>query len=136
LEGWGDWSLFQKELKISFEVEYVAKPTERETEREREREREREMEEVRSTMEEHMNIMLDMLQKASIELRSGFAPAYDNFMGFFHAIDWKVTLSLFNLCFLHLNPRKNGFWIQSSVNIFDLVVTCSWNSMISHLIPS
>ncbi|KAJ8431441.1 hypothetical protein Cgig2_014934 [Carnegiea gigantea] len=47
------------------------------------------MEEVRSTMEEHMNMMVDMVQKISIELRSGFAPSYDNFIGFFHAIDWK-----------------------------------------------
>ncbi|KNA14688.1 hypothetical protein SOVF_104420 [Spinacia oleracea] len=47
------------------------------------------MEEVRSAMEDHMNQMADLVQKLSDELRSGFAPAYDNFMGFFHAIDWK-----------------------------------------------
>lgn len=40
-------------------------------------------------MEEHMNLMADLVQKLSTELRSGLAPAYDNFMGFFHAIDWK-----------------------------------------------
>lgn len=51
------------------------------------------MEEVRSAMEDHMNQMADLVQKLSDELRSGFAPAYDNFMGFFHAIDWKVSLS-------------------------------------------
>ncbi|CAO2835244.1 unnamed protein product [Amaranthus hypochondriacus] len=47
------------------------------------------MEELRSAMEDHMNQMADLIQKLSTELRSGFAPAYDNFMGFFHAIDWK-----------------------------------------------
>lgn len=92
------------------------------------------MEEVKTAMEEHMNLMADLVQKLSTELRSGLAPAYDNFMGFFHAIDWKVTLSLFNLCFLHLNRRKNGLWIQHSLNIFDVVVTNSWNSMLSYLI--
>ncbi|KAJ8445162.1 hypothetical protein Cgig2_029534 [Carnegiea gigantea] len=47
------------------------------------------MEEVKTAMEEHMNLMADLVQKLSTELRSGLAPAYDNFMGFFHAIDWK-----------------------------------------------
>ncbi|KAH9626306.1 hypothetical protein KSS87_022289 [Heliosperma pusillum] len=47
------------------------------------------MEEIRSAMEEHMNQMSDLIQKLSGELRSGFGPAYDNFIGFFHAIDWK-----------------------------------------------
>ncbi|KAL4332954.1 hypothetical protein GQ457_07G021890 [Hibiscus cannabinus] len=47
------------------------------------------MEELRSAMEEHMELMADLVQKLSSELRSGLRPAYDNFMGFFHAIDWK-----------------------------------------------
>jgi len=56
------------------------------------------MEEVKAAMEEHMNLMADLVQKLSTELRSGLAPAYDNFMGFFHAIDWKVlSLSVFLL---------------------------------------
>ena len=54
------------------------------------------MEEVKTAMQEHMNLMADLVQKLSTELRSGLAPAYDNFMGFFHAIDWKVfSLALF-----------------------------------------
>lgn len=47
------------------------------------------MEELRSAVEEHMELMADLVQKLSTELRSGLRPAYDNFMGFFHAIDWK-----------------------------------------------
>ncbi|MED6148560.1 hypothetical protein PIB30_054217, partial [Stylosanthes scabra] len=47
------------------------------------------MEEVKSAVEEHMDLMADLLQKLSSELRAGFRPAYDNFIGFFHAIDWK-----------------------------------------------
>ncbi|MBA0566285.1 hypothetical protein Golax_008627, partial [Gossypium laxum] len=47
------------------------------------------MEELRSAVEEHMELMADLVQKLSSELRSGLRPAYDNFMGFFHAIDWK-----------------------------------------------
>ncbi|GLT44408.1 hypothetical protein SLA2020_183100 [Shorea laevis] len=47
------------------------------------------MEELRSALEEHMNQMADLVQKLSSELRSGLRPAYENFMGFFHAIDWK-----------------------------------------------
>lgn len=33
--------------------------------------------------------MADLIQNLSAELRSGFGPAYDQFLGFFHAIDWK-----------------------------------------------
>ena len=48
------------------------------------------MEELKSAMEEHMELMADLVQKVSSELRAGLRPAYDNFMGFFHAVDWKV----------------------------------------------
>ncbi|MED6132535.1 hypothetical protein PIB30_019863 [Stylosanthes scabra] len=47
------------------------------------------MEEVKSAVEEHMDLMADLVQKLSSELRVGLRPAYDNFIGFFHAIDWK-----------------------------------------------
>jgi hypothetical protein len=52
------------------------------------------MEELKSVMEEHFDLMSDLVQKISSELRSNLRPAYDNFLGFFHAIDWKVLLSL------------------------------------------
>ncbi|GAB4844831.1 hypothetical protein Ancab_038219 [Ancistrocladus abbreviatus] len=47
------------------------------------------MDELKSTMEEHMEQMADLVQKLTAELKSGFGPAFDNFMGFLHAIDWK-----------------------------------------------
>ncbi|KAG4941510.1 hypothetical protein JHK87_045381 [Glycine soja] len=47
------------------------------------------MEELKSAMEEHIDLMADLVQKLSSDLRAGFRPAYDNFIGFFHAIDWK-----------------------------------------------
>lgn len=50
------------------------------------------MEELKIAMEQQMDLMADLVQKLSTELRSGFGPAYDNFIGFFHAIDWKVLL--------------------------------------------
>ncbi|KAF3445465.1 hypothetical protein FNV43_RR10641 [Rhamnella rubrinervis] len=53
------------------------------------------MEELRSAMEDHMNQMEDLVQKFSDEVRSGLRPAYDNFIGFFYAIDWKVRLCFF-----------------------------------------
>ncbi|KAI4358041.1 hypothetical protein L6164_001951 [Bauhinia variegata] len=47
------------------------------------------MEELKSAMEEHMEQMADLVQKFSSELRAGLHPAYENFIGFFHSIDWK-----------------------------------------------
>jgi len=51
------------------------------------------MEDLKSAMEQHMEQMADLVQKFSAELRTGLRPAYDNFIGFFHAIDWKVPRS-------------------------------------------
>uniref|UniRef100_A0A7N0RDY8 Transmembrane protein 18 n=1 Tax=Kalanchoe fedtschenkoi TaxID=63787 RepID=A0A7N0RDY8_KALFE len=47
------------------------------------------MEEVIGAVEDHVNQMADLLQQFTAEFRSGLRPAYDNFIGFFHAIDWK-----------------------------------------------
>ncbi|KAJ4895050.1 Uncharacterized protein Rs2_21844 [Raphanus sativus] len=47
------------------------------------------MEEIRSAMEQQMDLMADLVHKLSGELRTGLQPAYENFIGFFHAIDWK-----------------------------------------------
>lgn len=51
------------------------------------------MEEIKSAMDEHFDQMADLVQKFSSELRAGLRPAYENFLGFFHAIDWKVLLN-------------------------------------------
>ena len=48
------------------------------------------MEEIRSAMEKQVDLVADLVEKLSGELRTGLQPAYDNFLGFFHAIDWKV----------------------------------------------
>jgi hypothetical protein len=53
------------------------------------------MEELKSALEAHMDQMADLVQKLSSELRSGFRPAIDNFIGFFHAIDWTVPIFCF-----------------------------------------
>lgn len=63
------------------------------------------MEELKSAVEEHMEQMADLVQKFSAELRSGLRPAYDNFIGFFHAIDWKVTPLQSLFCLLHGNQN-------------------------------
>ncbi|EYU23944.1 hypothetical protein ABFS82_14G317200 [Erythranthe guttata] len=47
------------------------------------------MEELKSAVNEHMDQMADLMEKLTAELRSGLKPAYENFIGFFHAIDWK-----------------------------------------------
>ncbi|KAJ4881435.1 Uncharacterized protein Rs2_38490 [Raphanus sativus] len=62
------------------------------------------MEEIRSAMEQQMDLMADLVQKLSGELRTGLQPAYANFIGFFHAIDWKepwiMGLMAFHALFL------------------------------------
>lgn len=47
------------------------------------------MEELQSAVNAHFDQMSDLVEKLSAEFRSGLKPAYENFMGFFHAIDWK-----------------------------------------------
>ncbi|XP_051149773.1 uncharacterized protein LOC127264336 [Andrographis paniculata] len=47
------------------------------------------MENLQSALNAHMDQMADLVETLSAEFRSGLKPAYENFMGFFHAIDWK-----------------------------------------------
>ncbi|XP_071723256.1 uncharacterized protein [Rutidosis leptorrhynchoides] len=71
------------------------------------------VEELRSAMEEHVNQMADLVQGLSSELKTGFKPAIDNFLGFFHAIDWKepwlISLVVFHVIVLitAIVSRKN-----------------------------
>lgn len=60
------------------------------------------MEELKSAMNEHVDVMADLVEKFTAELRSGLQPAYENFMGFFHAIDWKVLFSSLLLLAQHI----------------------------------
>ncbi|KVH99976.1 Transmembrane protein 18 [Cynara cardunculus var. scolymus] len=62
------------------------------------------MDELKTAMNDHMDQMQEIVEKLSSELRIGLQPAMDNFIGFFHAIDWKVHLST---------------WIYSGQNYFD-----------------
>lgn len=71
------------------------------------------MEDLKSAIEDHFDQMGDLLQKFSAELRSGLRPAYDNFLGFFHAIDWKEPWLIglvgfhFLLLLTAISSRKN-----------------------------
>ncbi|XP_071925772.1 uncharacterized protein [Coffea arabica] len=47
------------------------------------------MEELTSALNAHKDQMADLVEKLTAELRSSLTPAYNNFMGFFHAIDWR-----------------------------------------------
>lgn len=79
------------------------------------------MEELKSAMEDHMEQMADLVQKLSAELRSGLRPAYDNFIGFFHAIDWRVHSSSFIVCFLSWKQS----YMHCSAQIFKNLVSVS-----------
>ncbi|KAL8553978.1 hypothetical protein ACS0TY_002295 [Phlomoides rotata] len=47
------------------------------------------MDELQSAVNAHVDQVADLVEKLSAELRSGLKPAYEYFLGFFHAIDWK-----------------------------------------------
>ncbi|XP_019179376.1 transmembrane protein 18 [Ipomoea triloba] len=83
------------------------------------------MDELTSALNAHMDQMADLVEKMSAELRSGLKPAYDNFIGFFHAIDWTepwlVGLISFHVVLLLLAVflRKN---INSQMFLFLLAL--------------
>ncbi|GER30785.1 transmembrane protein 18 [Striga asiatica] len=71
------------------------------------------MEDLQSAFNAHMDQMADLVEKLSAELRTGLKPAYESFMGFFHAIDWKepwlICLVSFHVLLLLVTflSRKN-----------------------------
>ncbi|XP_078435198.1 tmem18 [Wolffia australiana] len=71
------------------------------------------MEELRSALRDHVELVAELADRFSSELRGGIRPAIDNFVGFFHAIDWKepwlIGLLLFHASFLlvAIISRKN-----------------------------
>ncbi|QCD94324.1 hypothetical protein DEO72_LG5g2407 [Vigna unguiculata] len=75
------------------------------------------MEELKSGMEEHMELMADLVQTFSSDIRFGFSPAYDNFMGFFHAIDWKVAFQ----CRFFFTPFVLS-WFSSLVFVLSFII--------------
>ena len=66
------------------------------------------MEDLKMAMNEHMDLMADLVQKFTAELRTGFQPAYDNFIGFFHAIDWKVVHRSLSIYLGFFDSRENA----------------------------
>lgn len=50
--------------------------------------------EVREALNEHADVVAELFGRVSSDLRSGFRPALDSFLGFFHAVDWKVGFFL------------------------------------------
>lgn len=72
------------------------------------------MEDLKSALNEHVDLVSELLQRFSGELRTGFGPAYQNFLGFFHAIDWTepwlICLITFHVTLLTTTiiSRKNA----------------------------
>ncbi|GFP81310.1 transmembrane protein 18 [Phtheirospermum japonicum] len=73
------------------------------------------MEELQSALNAHVDQMADLVEKLSSELRSGLKPAYDNFMGFFHAIDWKEPW-LIGLISFHVLLLLVAFLSRKNIN--------------------
>ncbi|XP_010256327.1 PREDICTED: transmembrane protein 18 [Nelumbo nucifera] len=71
------------------------------------------MEDLKSAFNDHIEQMAGLIERFSAEIRTGFQPAYENFMGFFHAIDWKepwlICLISFHIFLLLITfvTRKN-----------------------------
>ncbi|CAD5182897.1 unnamed protein product [Musa acuminata subsp. malaccensis] len=76
------------------------------------------MEDLKAALNEHVDLVSELLEKFSAELRSGFGPAVDNFVGFFHAIDWKepwlICLLTFHFFLLVTTITFFYFYISSS----------------------
>ncbi|KAL3641805.1 hypothetical protein CASFOL_012620 [Castilleja foliolosa] len=73
------------------------------------------MEELQSALNAHVDQMADLVEKLSSELRSGLKPAYENFMGFFHAIDWKEPF-LIGLVSFHVLLLLVAFLSRKNIN--------------------
>ncbi|RRT50079.1 hypothetical protein B296_00044128, partial [Ensete ventricosum] len=87
------------------------------------------MEDLKAALNEHVDLVSELLEKFSAELRSGFGPAVDNFVGFFHAIDWKVLSGVYFAEWINSFLGKN--WKSfSSQNYFDphgLFISVLWS---------
>ncbi|XP_004290433.1 PREDICTED: transmembrane protein 18 [Fragaria vesca subsp. vesca] len=57
------------------------------------------MEQIQSALEAHLDQMADLVHTVSADFRSGLGPAFDNLIGFFHAINWKETWLMCLLAF-------------------------------------
>ncbi|ERN08551.1 hypothetical protein AMTRI_Chr11g98320 [Amborella trichopoda] len=57
------------------------------------------MDELKVALDDHFKQMNLLFETFVLEIRKGARPAYDNFMGFFHAIDWTEPWLILLLCF-------------------------------------
>ncbi|PKA64773.1 hypothetical protein AXF42_Ash016804 [Apostasia shenzhenica] len=83
------------------------------------------MEDLKAALREHADLVADLVERVSAELRSGFGPAVDGFVGFFHAIDWKepwlICLLLFHITLLVIaimSRKKINFQLCLSILAF------------------
>ena len=65
------------------------------------------MDELKTALDEHMDLVSHLFENLSSQLRSGMRPALDNFIGFFHAIDWKVSTYFIYIVFEYRMWRWN-----------------------------
>nr|CAD1838701.1 unnamed protein product [Ananas comosus var. bracteatus] len=80
------------------------------------------MEDLRMALKDHADLASELFDRLSAELRRGFAPAVDNFLGFFHAVDWKepwlIVVIAFHVVFLLItiiSRRNMNFQLSLSV---------------------
>ncbi|XP_020578784.1 transmembrane protein 18 [Phalaenopsis equestris] len=83
------------------------------------------MEDLKFALKGHADLLADLLERVSAELHSGFQPAIDNFVGFFHAIDWKepwlLCLLLFHftlLVMVFISRKRINFQLGLSIFAF------------------
>ncbi|KAG9147498.1 hypothetical protein Leryth_007298 [Lithospermum erythrorhizon] len=95
------------------------------------------MEEITSALNAQMDQMADLVEKLSAELRSGFTPAYNNFMGFFHAIDWKepwlmglISFHVLLLLVTFISRRNINF--QMCLFLLACRYTAPWGMSLKH----
>ncbi|KAF0899586.1 hypothetical protein E2562_020778 [Oryza meyeriana var. granulata] len=73
----------------------------------------RAVDEVREALNEHANVVAELFGRVSSDLRRGFGPAVDSFLGFFHAVDWKepwlISMLIFHaiLLLVTIISRRN-----------------------------
>ncbi|RZC51676.1 hypothetical protein C5167_020104 [Papaver somniferum] len=83
-------------------------------------------EELKSAMNQHMDLMSDLVEKFSGELRAGLQPAVDNFRSLFHAIDWKLESDR-DIIPRHLNHTDKFFSVQLVIQAQQPNSTTSFN---------
>lgn len=76
------------------------------------------MEDLKAAVNEHIDQVAELVEKLSAEIRTGFQPAYENFIGFFHAIDWKVGASSTHLLMIIVAILHVGVCIFSFCSHF------------------